>query len=126
MLQNSGAVANDMRPGRRGKTKLRTLSRLDGRTAAAKRARVLVQVWTAALGGAPSPVQSMALAHAAATQVILEDAQAKRLRGDVSITPEQIVKLSNIADRARRQLALPEPGAQKRATGPGRLAWEGK
>jgi hypothetical protein len=110
MLQNNAADTNDMRPlsarARRGKTRLRTLDRLDGRTVAAKRARQLIALWAHALGHAPSPVEAMAITHAAACVAICEDAQTRRLAGDTSITPEQITKLSNIATRAVNALNL--------------------
>jgi hypothetical protein len=111
MLQNNAADTHDMRPlsarARRGKTRLRTLDRLDGRTVAAKRARQLIALWTTALRHTPSPVEVMAITHAAACCAISEDAQARRLAGDTSITPEQITKLSNIATRAVNALNLP-------------------
>jgi hypothetical protein len=99
---------------RKGKTRLRTLDGLDQRTRSARRTRELVALWTKALGSKPSPVQAMAIQHAAATTVICEDAQARYLSGDTSITPEQITKLSNIATRAVNALNLPAAGERKR------------
>jgi hypothetical protein len=113
MFANHAAVTNDMPARRRGKTRLRTLSRLDGRTRSAKRARELVEMWSAALGS-PDAVQMMGVRHAAATVVILEDAQSRRLAGDTSITVEQITKLSNIMTRAVNALGLPSERASER------------
>jgi hypothetical protein len=117
MLHDSTAIADTSRPGRRGKTRLRSLSRLDGRSAAAKKAQRLCEVWTRALGGDVTPVQAMAIQHAAATTVICEDAQARYLSGDPLITPAEITKLSNIATRAVNALNLPQERERKRETG---------
>jgi hypothetical protein len=111
MLANSGADTNTSRHvsvrGRRGKTRLRTLDQIDQRTRSARRTRELIALWTKVLGGDVTPVQSMALVHAAACQALCEDLQARALSGDTTITPEQVVKLSNIAQRAIRALNLP-------------------
>jgi hypothetical protein len=106
MLANSGAVTNESSSGRRGKTRLRVLSRLDGRSSAAKRAQRLCALWRKALGSV-TPLQEMLLAHAATCQVIAEDAQARMLSGDPTISPAELTKLCNIASRAIKQLGLP-------------------
>jgi hypothetical protein len=123
MLQNNAVTATDMRPGRKGKTRLRTLDRIDQRTVSARRTRELIALWTKALGGDVSPVQAMAITHAAATHCILEDAQARMLSGDQTISASEITKLSNISARALKALRLPEPSPQKRATGLKPLQW---
>jgi hypothetical protein len=114
MLQNNAVDASVLAPRRKGKTRLRTLDQIDQRTRSARRTRELIALWTKALGGDVSPVQAMAITHAAATQAIAEDLQARRLNGDRTITPEQIVKVVNIAQRAIRALGLPEQGSHKR------------
>jgi hypothetical protein len=111
MFANHAADTNALRSvsakGRRGKTRLRTLDQIDQRTRSARRTRELIALWTQALGGAPSPVEKMAITHAAACQALCEDMQARALSGDTSITPDQVVKVSNIAQRAIRALNLP-------------------
>jgi hypothetical protein len=121
MLQNNAVTATDMRPGRKGKTRLRTLDRIDQRTVSARRTRELIALWTEALGGDVSPVQAMAITHAAACVALCEDAQSRRLAGDTSITAETVVKFSNVAQRAIKQLALPSAGPRSAKTGLKRL-----
>jgi hypothetical protein len=110
-------VLRDTYRGRKGKTRLRTLAKLDQRTVAARRARELIALWTKALGGAPTPVEQMAISHAAACKVLCEDFQARRLAGDASVTAEQLVKLSNIMTRAVNALNLPNGHERERDHG---------
>jgi hypothetical protein len=121
MLQNSGAVTAVTRAssagGRRGKTRLKTLDQIDQRTRSARRTRELIALWTKALGGVVTPVQAMAITHAAACQALCEDLQARALSGDMTITPEQVVKVSNVAQRAIRALNLPNGDEHKRDNG---------
>lgn len=106
MLANHAAVIDASGPGRRGKSRLRVLSRLDGRSSAARKARRLVELWRDALGSV-TPLQETFLAHAATCVVIAEDAQARMLSGDPSISAAELTKLCNIASRAIKQLGLP-------------------
>jgi hypothetical protein len=117
MLQNNAVDTLPVARPRRGKTRLRTLDRLDQRTRAYKRTRELVALWTAAVGGSPSPVQAMAIRHAAACCAISEDAQSRYLSGDPSFSPDQLTKLANIATRAINALGLPAEPERKRKTG---------
>jgi hypothetical protein len=63
-------------------------------------------LWRKALGSV-TPLQEMLLKHAATCQVIAEDAQARMLSGDPSMSAAELTKLINIAHRARRQIGLP-------------------
>jgi hypothetical protein len=112
MLQNSAAVIDKSGPGRKGKTRLRVLSRLDGRSGAAKKAKRLVELWRAELGST-TPLQELLLAHAATCVVIAEDAQARMSSGDPSISVAELTKLNNIASRAMRQIGLPVAGRER-------------
>jgi hypothetical protein len=118
MLADSGALTTVTRAssarGRRGKSRLRTIDQIDQRTRSARRTRELIALWTQALGGSVTPVQAMAIVHAAACQALCEDLQSRALSGDTTVTPEQVVKISNIAQRGIRALNLPEQGSQRR------------
>jgi hypothetical protein len=70
-------------------------------------------LWRKTLGRT-SPWQEMLLTHAATCQVIAEDAQARLLSGDPSMTAAELTKLVNIANRAVRQLGLPVAGERER------------
>jgi hypothetical protein len=120
MLANSAAVINVSGPGRRGKSRLRVLSRLDGRSAAAKKARKLVELWRAELGTV-TPLQEMLLTSAACAVVIHEDAQSRALNGDPTISVAELTKLANIASRAIKQIGLPVAGSPSRQTALKRL-----
>jgi hypothetical protein len=98
-METHGALATDV-AAKRG-------LRLDGRTRTARRVCEIVETLSKALGRAPNAVERMGIVHAAATAALLEDLQARALRGDPSVTPEQLVKVSNIASRAIRALGLP-------------------
>jgi hypothetical protein len=123
MLQNNAVTATDMRPGRKGKTRLRTLDRIDQRTRSARRTREIIAVLTEALGRVPNAVEKMGIVHAAATAALLEDMQARALSGDASVTIEQLTKASNIAHRAIKQLHLPAASPPKRANSLKPLQW---
>jgi hypothetical protein len=122
MLQSS-ADTNAMPPRRKGKTRPLTLSHLDARTRAVKRAHSLIALWTKMLGADVSAHVSMLMTHAAAATVIAEDLQARVLSGDPSVSVEQLTKASNIAGRAVRALRLPEAKPSVRKTGLKRLEW---
>jgi hypothetical protein len=104
------AEAAEMRPQsvrmRRRKLRLRTLGHLDGRTTAARRAGALVATFEAELGGELTGAQRLAVHNAAALTAIAEDAQARRLAGDTSITLDDLVRATSAARRAVRDLGL--------------------
>jgi len=111
MLDAGGNYHADTGLPRRGKSskhRLRTISHVDQRSRGARRVRALTKLWTQALGWIePTPMQALALEHAAASTALAEDLQARALLGDTSVTPEQITKLANVAARAVRVLGLP-------------------
>jgi hypothetical protein len=111
MLHNSAADIRHMHPqrpsGRRGKTPLMALGRVDRRTRSARRAAALRKMWCEVLGPDINPHLRMLIEHAACAVTLAEAAQGRMLSGDTTITPEQVVKLSNIAQRAIRALNLP-------------------
>jgi hypothetical protein len=90
----------------RGKMRLRTLGSLDGRTVAARRAREIADGFAADLGVTINVTVRMAIERAAAMLAIAEDAQARRLAGDLSITLEDLTRLDNAAGRAVRALGI--------------------
>ncbi len=100
----------DAAPKGAGKLRLRSIRDLDGRTRVARRVRELVATFVRDLGGAPSPSQAAAVQNAAASIVLAEDARARRLAGDASVSLADIVRMGNIADRQLRSLGL-KPGA---------------
>ena len=138
MLQNSPADtsetrANDAQVPRRSrryepKRRLRTVAALDGRTTAAKRVATLLRVWEAQLGDKLADGQRIAMERAASLVARAEDARARRLAGDTSISLWDTVRLDNSAARAVQQLGLPEeresgPGVQGRSLSS--LEWSG-
>src|ERR1700704_3481460 len=91
---------------RRRKLRLRTSADLDRRTAAGKRAAELVATFTAALGGQLSSEQALAVSRAAALLALSEDATARRLGGDLSVSLDDVVRLASAARRATRDLGV--------------------
>ena len=99
--------AVDLRPKAGGKLRLLTLSDLDGRTAAAKRARSLAAALADELGGAITASQGAAVERAATLVALAEDVRSRRLAGDVkSVSLEDLVRVDAAADRALRRLGL--------------------
>jgi hypothetical protein len=97
--------------------------RLDGRTRIARRVYQVAETLSKALGREPNAVERIALTHAAACTALLEDLQARALRGDESVTVERLTKAANIARRAVAQLNLPAAGSQARKNGLRPLRW---
>lgn len=97
--------------------------RLDGRTRRARRVREIANTLLKALGREPNAIERMGVVHASAVSALLEDMQARALRGDQSVTPEQLTKISNIARRAVAQLNLPAAGSRARENGLRPLRW---
>jgi hypothetical protein len=93
----------------RGKRRLCTIERLDGRTVAARRARELAKGFEAELGGTITTSQRFAIERAAALVALAEDAKARRLAGDAAITLEDVVRVDNSAARAVKALGI-KPG----------------
>jgi hypothetical protein len=82
-------------PVARRKAQLCTLSALDGRTVAARRARELAKGFEAELGGTVTVSRRFAIERAAALVALAEDAKARRLAGDAAITLEDVVRVDN-------------------------------
>lgn len=100
-----------------GKTRLKTIAALDGRTVAARRAAALAATFAAELGGELSDVQRMAVQNAAALTAIAEDAQTRRLAGERNVSLDDVVRAASAARRAVRDLGLDAKRAAP-ATGP--------
>jgi hypothetical protein len=97
-----------------GKTRLRTLRSLDGRTKAARRAAELAQALAAELGTDISDVMRTRIESAAALTAIAEDCQTRRLAGDGSVTLDDLVRATSAARRAVRDLGLAKSREPKR------------
>jgi len=91
---------------RRRRLRLRTVGSMDRRTTAARRAGELVHTFETALGGQLSAAQRLAVDRAATLLAIAQDAQVRRLQGDLSVSLEDIARLDNAANRAVRALGL--------------------
>lgn len=86
---------------------------LDRRTGNARAVKHLVASFTAALGGGPfDDLKSGAVVRAAELQVTADALRKSRLNGDLTISPEAIVKAENLADRARRALRIGDAPAR--------------
>jgi hypothetical protein len=95
------------------RSRLRTISDLDGRTRAARRARDLAAAFAADLGGTLTAAQRLAVDRAAALCALAEDARARRLAGDTTISLEDVVRVDNAAQRAVRMLGIKSGGKPK-------------
>jgi hypothetical protein len=99
---------------RRRKLRLRTVESLDNRTVAGRRASQLIRAFEAQLGGKLAGAQLLAVHRAATLVAIAQDAQVRRLAGDLSITLVDVVRMDNVANRAVQALGLdrrPQPSA---------------
>jgi hypothetical protein len=90
----------------RRKLRLRTVASLDGRTTAGKRAVQLIKTFEAAIGGDLSAAQRVAVDRAATLVAIAQDAQVRRLAGDLTVSLEDIARLDNSASRAVKALDI--------------------
>ena len=98
--------APDAPPIARGKQRLRTLARLDGRTIASKRARELLTAFAAELGSEITATQRLAIERAAALVALAEDSKARRLHGSQSISLHGVMLLNGAPTRAIKPLGL--------------------
>jgi hypothetical protein len=103
-MQARSAAALPLKAG--GKTRLKTLAALDGRTVAARRAAALAETFAAEFGAGLTPAQRIRVETAAALTAIAEDAQTRRLAGDPMITLDDLVRAVSAARRAVRDLGL--------------------
>jgi hypothetical protein len=113
VLANSVEIPAKRSRHMRGKTRLRTIQALDGRTLAAKRAHELAQGFVCELGGTITASQRLAIERAAALAALSEDAQARRLSGSPDITLEDLVRIDNAAMRAVKALGIKPAAAPK-------------
>jgi hypothetical protein len=90
----------------RGKARLRTIESLDGRTVAARRAKELAAGFEAELGGTITATQRFAIERAAALVALSEDAKARRLAGDPTISLDAVVRIDGAAARSVRALGI--------------------
>jgi hypothetical protein len=88
------------------KTRLIAVRNLDQRTRAATRARKLAAEFEAELGGDLTTAMHIAIERAAALTVVAEDARARRLAGDLTITLDDLVRTDRAAAAAVRALGL--------------------
>jgi hypothetical protein len=116
MLADNAEIPAESPPSRQGKQRLCTIDSLDGRTRAAKRARELASNFETELGGVLTVSQRLAVDRAAALTAISEDAQARRLAGDIGVSLEDIVRTTNAAHRAVKELGIKPAGAPKPPT----------
>jgi hypothetical protein len=125
VLQNSTAEAPRRRRVNEPKRRLKTIAMLDQRTHAARRIASLVRAWTAQIGHKLTDVQRIEVERAAGLTALAEDAKARRLAGDTSISLWDTVRLDNSAARAVAALGLPVAGERRRKTGfeLGSLKW---
>jgi len=110
---HANATAIDAK--REPKTRLIGVRHLDGRTRAAARARKLVAVFEAELGGTLSAATRIAIERAATLVVLAEDARARRLAGDLKISLEDLVRMDRVAAAAIKALGL---GHRREPSGP--------
>jgi hypothetical protein len=63
-------------------------------------------MFEATLGGELTDAQRLAIGNAAAMTAIAEDAQARRLQGDTTVSLDDLVRCVSCARRATRDLGL--------------------
>lgn len=84
---------------------------LDGRTAAARRVKEVADGFARALGGVLDPMKRDAVQRAAELQVTAETLRTRSLRGE-AVSPGDLIKAENLADRARRSLRIGDAPAR--------------
>ena len=99
------------------KSRLLTLSHLDRRTRASRRAALLARAFAAEIGGQITDSLRIRIETAAALSVIAEDAQTRRLGGDSSVSLDDLVRAVSAARRALRDIGI-RPHAKREQLGP--------
>src|SRR5262249_18782996 len=99
------------------KARILTLSHLDRRTRASRRAAALGESFAAEIGGQITDSLRIRIETAAALSVIAEDAQTRRLSGDSSISLDDLVRAVSAARRALRDIGI-GPHAKSEQLGP--------
>ena len=91
---------------------------IDGRTPLGRRLRDIADQLAAGLGGwsALTELQAAAVRKAAELAALAEDARAKRLKGDTTITLDDVVRLDRLAEQSVRRLGLPSAAGEPAET----------
>jgi hypothetical protein len=97
--------------------------RLDGRTRTGRRMREITASLISAFGREPNAIERMMITNAAAASALLEALQARALRGDPSVTVQDLTKAGNSARRALAALHLPDAKPSVRQNGLRKLEW---
>jgi hypothetical protein len=87
--------------------------RVDHRHPVARRARKIAASFAAQIGRDLSPAEHAAVLRAGELIAISEDARARRLSGDASVSLDDLVRVDSAARRALKDLGLKPPGAAK-------------
>jgi hypothetical protein len=93
-------------PARPRKKRRQRRKPIDGRTRTARRIRELAASFLAALGSGLSPELGERCERAAQLVALAEDVRRKALTGR-SVSLDDVIRVENAADRARRALGLP-------------------
>ena len=82
---------------------------IDGRSPLGRRLRDLADQLASGLGGWPAltDLQAAAVRKAAELAALAEHARAARLKGDISVTLDDVVRLDRLAEQSVRRLGLP-------------------
>jgi hypothetical protein len=82
----------------------------DGRRWVVRRAKAIAAAFHAQLGArAREPSVALSISKAAELAALAADARSRALRGDPTITADDLVRLGRLATSAERALHLPEP-----------------
>jgi hypothetical protein len=109
MLTNHAETQAESPPLARGKRRLCTIDALDQRTRGAKRVAEMVATLEAELRKTRrmlTAAEGAAIRNAALLSAISEDAGARRLAGDATVTLEDVVRLSRASTAAVRALGI--------------------
>jgi hypothetical protein len=93
-----------VRTKRRRKPKARKV--LDGRSALARRTKVLAEQFEAEAGGDLSPGRKLAIRRAAGIVALAEVTRLRRLAGDPNTSIDDVVRVERLAARALRDCGL--------------------
>jgi len=104
------AESKTMVPALRKRRRRKRRVRIDGRTITARRIRELTAQYLTALGDV-SPDQRERCERAAQLVALAEDVRRKALAGR-SVSLEDVIRVENAADRARRAIGLPDGNAE--------------
>jgi hypothetical protein len=84
--------------------------RIDGRGRTGRRRSAIARALEAELGAEATEGERFGIARAASLLCLAEECTAKRLAGDLTISIDEIIRLSGEARRALRDLGLRAPG----------------